>query len=455
MDTELQKLRIDKSHKAVRYERSTWPWLLLLIVLIGGGTLAWQWRLASSALAVETMRVRVPEGAANGSGQVVLNATGYVMAAHKIELASKVVGRVAWIGVEMGDKIQKDQILVRLEDDEYRARVAQERGRLDNAKAYLAELEAGSRLQDIAAARAKADQVQAELTNAEVSLKRMLGLGDSGAISPQQIDDADGLVRSRRAQLESQKQQYELIKAGPRKEAIDAQRANVRMLEGGLGMAQIDLDNTVIRSAIAATVLARNVEVGEFVTTGFVGDRGAKGYVVSIADLNDLRVELDISQNDFAKVEPQQPCWIVTDAYPDKKYEGVVDLISPEANRQKATILVRVKVLNPDGLLKPDMNATVSFLSVHKESTTQSNAVAERPPIRVPATAVREGAVFVVENEKAIKRSVVVTKTVKDSEVDIHNGLIGGEDLIVNPPQTLQDGASVKVTNLKSGKESP
>src|SRR5678815_2502990 len=189
--------------------------------------------------------------------------------------------------------------------------------------------------------------------------------------------------------------QYELVKAGPRKEQIDAQLATVRQLEAGLATAVLDLNNTVIRSPISATVLARNVEMGEFVTTGFVGERGAKGYVVSIADLNDLRVELDISQNDFAKVSPKQPCWIVTDAYPDRKYSGIVDLISPEANRQKATVQVRVKVLNPDELLKPDMNATVSFLAPHKP-TTQNATAPERANIRVPATAVRDGAVFVV-----------------------------------------------------------
>ena len=143
------------------------------------------------------------------------------------------------------------------------------------------------------------------------------------------------------------------------------------------------MDNTVIRSPISATVLERNVELGEFVTNGFVGDRGAKGYVLSIADLNDLRVELDVSQNDFAKVLAKQPCWIVADAYPDKKYQGVVDLISPEANRQKATVQVRVKVLEPDGLLKPDMNATVSFLSPPQAATTQASA--DRSVIRVPA----------------------------------------------------------------------
>jgi HlyD family secretion protein len=381
----------------------------------------------------------------------VLNATGYVMAAHKIELASKVVGRVAWVGVEMGDAIKKDQVLVRLEDDEFKAHVAQQQGQVDNAKAMLAQLEAGSRPEEVAAAQAKVDQVQAELTNAEINLKRLQDLESSHSVSRQQIDDAEGLVRSRRAQVESQRQEYELAKIGPRKEQIDAQRATVRQLEGGLAMAMLDLSNTVIRSPIDATVLERNVEVGEFVTTGFVGDRGAKGYVVSIADLNDLRVELDISQNDFAKVTAHQACTVVTDAYPDKRYRGVVDLISPEANRQKATVQVRVKVLEPDGLLKPDMNATVSFLAPQKPAATQpgDTATVERLPIRVPVSAVRDGAVFVVEEGKAVKRPVVAAKCADGRNMEVRDGLIGGEDLIVSPPESLQDGTRVKQVEAK------
>ncbi len=446
MESDLQKLRIDKAHKARRDERSAWPWILAVVLALGAGGAAWQWQSASAAQSVQTMRVRVPEGAATEGEVVVLDATGYVMAAHKIELASKAIGRVAWVGVEMGDKIQKDQVLVRLEDDEYKARVAQQQGQVDNAKALLAELEAGSRPQEIVAAQARLDQAEAELANAESSLKRLKELEPSRAVSRQQVEDADSLARARRAAVNTQRQQYELVKAGPRKEQIAAQRATVRQLEGGLAMAMIDLANTVIRSPLAATVLSRNVEVGEFVTTGFVGDRGAKGFVVSIADLNDLRVELDISQNDFAKVSPKQPCRIVTDAYPDKKYAGVVDLISPEANRQKATIQVRVKVLDPDELLKPDMNATVSFLSSRKPATTQAAATgpsADRPPIRVPATAIRDGAVFVVENSKAVRRTVAVARSI-GQEVEVRQGLIGGEDLILSPPASLQDGARVK-----------
>lgn len=448
VDNDLSKLRIDKSLKAQRNERSRWPWFLgalILLVCVAG---AWQWIRASSVPTVETIRVKLPDGVVTDAQLVKLNATGYVIAAHKIELASKVVGRVAWVGVEMGDKVQKDQVLVRLEDDEYKARAAQQQGLLDNAKAVLAELEAGLRPQEIGAAKARLDDAQAELTNAQVNLKRMQGIELSRAISRQQVDDADALVRSRTAQVDLQRQQYELARIGNRKEQIDAQRATVRQLQGALDMATLDLDNTVIRSPVAATILQRNVEVGEFVTTGFVGDRGAKGYVLSIADLNDLRVELDVSQNDIAKVSAHQPCWVVTDAYPDKKYEGVVDLISPEANRQKATVLVRVKVLHPDGLLKPDMNATVSFLSsdaLAASKTAATMPAADRPAIRVPGSAVREGAVFVVEDGKAARRSVSTAKIDGSSDVQVLKGLIGGEDLIVNPPASLQEGAKVNV----------
>jgi HlyD family secretion protein len=458
VDNDLQKLRIDKAHKARRDERSVWPWVLVILLVVGAGAGFWQWRSASAAPVVQTVRVRVPEPGAPGSGDasagsVVLGATGYVMAAHKIELASKVVGRVAWVGVEMGDKIMKDQVLVRLEDDEYKARVAQQQGQLDNGRALLAELEAGSRPQEIAVAQARLEQAQADLGNAETNLKRLQALERDKNVSQQELADAEWLAKARQATVEAQRQQFELAKAGPRKEQIDAQRATVRQLEGGLAMSMIDLGNTVIRSPVPATVLERNVEVGEFVTTGFVGDRGAKGYVVSIADLTDLRVELDVSQNDFAKVSPKQPCRIVTDAYPDKKYQGVVDLISPEANRQKATVQVRVKVLDPDDLLKPDMNATVSFLGTRNSATAQGSATTigsvERPPIRVPATAVRDGAVFVVENGKAAKRAVAIMKTVGGEDVEVRQGLIGGEDLIISPPESLQDGNRVIVQDAK------
>lgn len=444
VESELHKLRIDKAHKARRDERSLWPVVVALVVVAGVGAALWQWRTASAAVIVETMRVRFAEGPSKPADTVALNATGYVIAAHKIELAGKVIGRIAWVGVEMGDKIKKDQVLVRLEDDEYKAAVVQQQALLDNAKAQLAQLEAGSRVQEIGMAKAKVDQAKADLTNAEVTLKRLKTLDSTGAVSPQQLDDAEAAVRTKSAALENVQQSYEMTKAGPRVEEIDAQRAKVRQIEGALALSKLDLDYTIIRAPMNATVLERNVEMGEFVTTGFVGDKGAKGYVLSIADLNDLQVELDVSQNDFAKVLAHQACAIVTDAYPDKKYQGVVDLISPEANRTKGTIQVRVKVLNPDDFLKPDMNATVSFLAPRKPEPATKEGAAERPPIRIPASAVKNGGVFVVENGKAVRRTIESTKTA-GGEYEVHKGLIGGEDLIVSPPESLQDGSPVKV----------
>ena len=439
METELHKLRIDKSHRAVRERKPAWPFALAVFLVLIVVVIAILWRSRAPVPIVKTIRVRPTEISTGPSDLVTLNATGYVTAAHKIELASKVVGKVAWVGVEMGDKIQKDQVLVRLEDEEYKARVAEQQGVLDNAKAKLAELQAGSRPQEIAQSQALLDQASSELANAQLNLDRMHMLETTHSVSQQQIDDAQALVRSRKALQDSQKQQLDLAKVGPRKEEIDAQSATVRQLEGSLDLAMVDLNDTLIRAPFAATVLDRNVEVGEFVTTGFVGDKGAKGYVLSIADLNDLRVELDVSQNDISKASAGQPCWITTDAYPDHKYSGVVDLISPEANRQKATVLVRVKVLSPDELIKPDMNATVAFLS-HPGVSSQPTVAGA---IRVPATAIRDGAVFVIEDGKAVKRPITPGLTSAGGEVEIQKGLIGGEDLIINLPEGLKDGDAV------------
>ncbi|HEV7301110.1 MAG TPA: efflux RND transporter periplasmic adaptor subunit [Tepidisphaeraceae bacterium] len=450
MESELHKLRIDKSDKARRDERLLWPWVVVGLVALLIGLAAFMYGVGGTAHRVDTIRVRVPEGLVTEADLVQLNATGYVTAAHKIELASKVVGRVAWVGVEMGDKVKKDQVLVRLEDDEYKARVAQAQGQLDSERAKLAELKNGSRPEEVLQAEAQVNEAKAELTNAQVNFRRLKELEGGRSVSQQQIDDAEALVRSRTARVESVQQAYGLVKAGPRQERIDAQAAIVRQLEGGLALAMVELNNTVIRSQIDATILGRNVEVGEFVTTGFVGDNGAKGFVVSLADLNNLRVELDVSQNDFAKVLPAQPCWIVTDAYPDRRYEGVVDLISPEANRQKATVQVRVKVLNPDELLKPDMNATVSFLSPRTLAATRAVATqpaGERPAIRVPKDAVRDNAVFLIEGGKAVRRTVTVGNTSASGEVEIRKGLIGGEDVVVRPPDTLKEGDDVRVNN--------
>src|SRR5919199_3471836 len=169
---ELKSLRIDRSKKRSS-EPSKWStrWIVggvLLFALLGAGRFVYG--KLNAATEVETVRVRAVTGAAAAEGPVILNATGYIIAAHKIELASKVVGKVAWIGVEKGDRVQQGQVLVRLEDDEYRAQVQQARGNLLNLEARLAELQNGSRPEEISRASADVAQSRADLENAKVNL---------------------------------------------------------------------------------------------------------------------------------------------------------------------------------------------------------------------------------------------------------------------------------------------
>jgi HlyD family secretion protein len=439
MQAELKALQIDRSQKSgPAPARWATRWIIggvLLFLLLGATRFAYT--KLNAATEVEIARVHAESSAAAGPG-VVLNATGYIVAAHRIEVASKVVGRVAWIGVEKGDKVKAGQVLVRLEDDEYRAQLDQMKGQLANLQARLAELEHGSRPEEIAVARANVNQAKADLENAQVTLNRTKTLVSQGVMSKQALDDAQAKYDSALAHVNSLQKTLDLSVLGPRQEEIDAMRGQVVQAKGGLAYAQTQDENTVIRAPVTGTVLERAVEKGEFLTTMFVGDKGAKGYVV--ADLNDLEVELDISQNDFAKLHARQKGIVTTDAFPDRKYDGFIYEISPEANRQKATVQIKVKVQNPDDYLRPEMNASVAFVSDEKMAAVGAPA---RPVIVIPNSAIRDNAVFVMFDGKAVRRAVKTGST-NSKGVRIEDGLIGGEDLIVSPPAELKNGDRVK-----------
>jgi HlyD family secretion protein len=441
MDAELENLRIDRSQRRSG-QASPWAarWIVggvLLFLLLGA------WRLwsvkASAATAVDVARVQTI-GAANAPDGVVLNATGYIVAAHKIEVAAKVIGKVKWIGVDKGDRVREGQVLVRLEDDEYQAQLQQAKGQLATLQAKLDEAMHGSRPEEIAQAMANLNSSKADLDNAKVSLERARGQASEGLTPKQTLDDAQARYDSAVHKVTALQKAYELVKLGPRQEAIDSLRGQVEQAKGSLAFAETNLANTVILAPVTGTILERAVEKGEFVTTSFVGDRGAKGYVVSLADLNDLEVELDISQNDFAKLDSGQHGTVTTDAFPDRKYDGFIKEISPEANRQKATVQIKVKIAKPDNYLRPEMNASVAFLADRKGDA----GAAARPVVMVPASAVRDNAVFVVLDGKALRRAVKTGATSGQS-VRVEEGLIGGEDLITSPPAALKDGDRVRV----------
>lgn len=446
METDLKSLQIDRSkRRGLPPGPSKWAvrWILAgvsLFVLLGAGRFVYQ-TTVNAATEVATMQVSVSSTGAAGR-DVVLNATGYIVAHHPIDVSSKVAGKVEWVGVEKGDRVKEGAVLVQLEDAEFRAQLNQAKANLAVAQAHLSELEHGSRPQEIAAARAQDAQVRADLENNSLILKRTNELVKQGVLPQQQLDSAQAAYDMAKAKLDSSQKNTEVVELGPRVEEIEYARGQVAQAKAQIDYAQTMFDSTQIRSPVTGTVLDRLVEKGEMVSNMSLGGTGGvKASVVSVADLNDLQVELDISQNDFAKIAPRDQCDIVADAYPDRVYKGVIAEIAPEANRQKATIQVKVKVLMPDGYLRPEMNASVAFVSEDKPAASGNTAA--QPVIVVPATAVRDDAVFVVLGSKAIRRPVK-TGTTSSQGVRIEQGLIGGEDLIVNPPTSLKDGDRVR-----------
>lgn len=367
MEKNLKGLRIDPEKK--RTSGASHGWGLTVLLLVAGGLLAagvYHFWVRQEPEQTNAAAVAAPDPDKRTNRTIagpspVLIVSGYVVAHHRINLGSKVMGKVAWVGVEKGDRVKKGQLLVKLDDQEYAARLREAQAALAGAEARLSELEAGYRFEEIEKARADMERSQAELDNARLESQRLERLLEAGVISRQEFDNARSRKDVAAAALRAAEKNYELLQAGPRPEQIDQARAEVGRARANVDYARTLLEGTELRSPITGTVLERIAEVGEMVTTSFAGDMGAKSAVVALADLEDLRVELDISQSDFGRVSRELECRMSPEAYSDREYPCEIAEISPEANRQKATIQVKVRVLEPDEYLRPEMTARVTF----------------------------------------------------------------------------------------------
>jgi HlyD family secretion protein len=443
---DLQSLRIDRTARgSSNGEPPAWArrYIVIGIVIVAVLSLS---ALAYRLLARDVPEVEVTRASAESSdvGGTVLAATGYIVAHHTINVNSKVTGRLSWIGVEKGDKVKEGQVLVRLEDEEFRAAYEQAKGAVDNARAYLDELEHGSRPEEVQQAQHNLDEALATLIDDKLTLDRTKELSAAGVVSRQVMDDATAKFESDQQRVNSLERAFQLMKIGPRAEEIARARGALTQAQGQLDYAKSQLDATVIRAPVTGTILDRTAEKGELITAQFASAAagGPQGSVVSLADLNDIQVELDIAQSDFARLGPKQKGIVTVDAYPDRKYNGEIAQISPEANRQKATVQVKVQVLNPDEYLRPEMNATVKFLADEKKSTSTQPAGAF-----VPAAALRDHGgkkvVFLAFEGKARMREVHVLSQRTDGF--LVDGLVGGESVISKGPQDLKDGDSIKI----------
>jgi HlyD family secretion protein len=444
LNQRLRSLQIDRGSQPTGSKRTGTPKLLLFalaaIVVLAAAAYAF---LSTTPKTISATEVKVETG--GGSvGSTTLTASGYVVAHHKIAVGAKVMGRVAWIGVEKGDKVVQGQTLVRLEDTEFRAQVNQARANLSSVQARLDQLRTGSRPQEKLKDRAGVLQAEATLRNAEAEYERTEKLYRAGVSSKAELDRVTAERDTARALLEAARQSSAMTDIGPRTEEIRAAQAQVQQMKAALEYAETQLAATQIQAPVSGTVLQRIVERGEMVTPSAFGESGARTSVVSLADLNDLQIELDISQADFARLKMEQRAEIIPEAYPNLKYSGFIAEIAPEANRAKATVQIKVKVENPDEQLRPEMNARVNFLA--EETKSAGGAPVNRVLLAKEAVVRRDGGTFafVVKGNRVEQRSIRLGDETGDSFV-VLEGLSGGESVATKGVEGLKDGSRVKV----------
>ena len=445
---DLQSLRIDRSLRGEGGEPPAWSRRFIIggitvVVLLGLVALAYR-VLSSSAPEVEVARATA-EGS-DIAGSTVLSASGYIVAHHKISVNSKVTGRVAWIGVEKGDKVKEGQVLVRLEDEEFRAQYEQAKGATESAKARLLEYQNGSRPEEIQAADNNLSEARATAQNDKITLDRTRELYAQGVTSKQSLDDASARYESSQQRMNSLERASKLMQLGPRNEWIARAKGDLAQAEGQMAYAKSQLDATVIRPPVSGTILERTAEKGELVTAQFASgaEGGPRGSVVALADLNDIQVELDIAQDNFAKLSPRQEGIVTLDALKDRSYKGEIAEMSPEANRQKATVQVKVQILQPDSYLRPEMNASVQFKA---KPSGDKSASSTQKYVFVPTAALRDkdGSKFVLIafKGKTLRRDVHVQG--QRSGGYLVDSLVGGEDVITAGPADLQDGQKIRI----------
>jgi HlyD family secretion protein len=444
LNKRLRSLKIDRSSVPSPGTKARSPKWLFLIVAVVLALVAFGYiYLFSGAQTISAAPVRT-DNAPPSAGESVLSASGYVVAHHKIAVGAKVMGRVAWIGVEKSDTVQAGQVLVRLEDTEFRAQVNQANANLAAAQARLDQLKSGSRPQEKLKDKAAVIQAEANLKNAEAAYQRAETLYRTGVVSKAELDSALAQRDTAAALVDAAKQSSAMTDIGPRAEEIRAAQAQVQQMKAALDYAQTQLAATEIKAPVAGTVLERIVERGEMVSPSAFGGSGARTSVVDLADLTDLQIELDISQADFARLKMGQKAEIIPDAFPNLRYSGYIAEIAPEANRAKATVQIKVKVENPNEQLRPEMNARVNFLS--DKPASNGGPVVTR--VLVPKTAVvkKDGAtfVFVVKGNKVEQRTIRTGDESGDAYL-VLDGLSGNETVAVAGVEKLRDGDRVKI----------
>lgn len=398
---DLGRLSISDEERRPPRRRPRWPWVLagLAAAILLGGFLT------------RPVTVRVATAHAGGGGPVeaggsVLTANGYVEARHQASVAARTTGRLAEVFVEEGDTVAAGQVVARLLDEDQRAAVARAEADLELARARQAQAEAAG-----AEARRRAD--------------RRAGLRAAGAIGPEE-DEAAGTAAATAAA------------------EVGAMRAQVAVARAALETARLELEKTRVTAPFAGAVLRKDAEVGEIVGPIMTSNTARAGAVVTIADMRTLEVGVDVNESYIARLSTGMPCDIVLDAHPEVHFPAEVRAIFPSADRDKATIPVRIRFLVADPRIRPDLGAKVAFL----KTRPTAEIVTVPKVLRIPAAAVRtqdgQARAWVVRDGRLAPAALTLGGRTGD-EVEVLAGLVEGDQVVTSGAARPRAGQRVRV----------
>lgn len=398
-DEDLSRLRIDRAQLQRSRGRRYGKWLLLAL-MAGAAAAAYFYRTQRAAIPVE---IAVVNQAYPSQAHTQLNATGYVVAQRKAAVASKATGRLEWLGVREGSVVREGEALARLENKDVTAALQQAQANVNLAQANL-------------------QQGEAELRDAQRAFDRSADLLQKNFVSAAAHDVTVARVEKARA-------------------AITGLKASIAVAQANARSAQVALDQTLIRAPFNGVVLTKNANVGDMITP-LSSATGAQGAVVTMADMNTLEVEADVSEASVGKVKIDQPCEIQLDALPGERFRGSVTRMVPTVDRAKATVNVKVRFVDKDARVLPEMSAKVAFLTKETPETERT----PRTVVAPAAVAERDGrkVVYIVRDNKAVETAVQIGAALGEA-LEVTQGLKPGDKVVLKPSERLRDGAAVTV----------
>jgi RND family efflux transporter MFP subunit len=404
LSSDLAALKIDR--KPDRRSGGRWVmWVVLLVLLLGGGAALAKWLMRERPIEVQVASVTSRSA---GTQAAVLNASGYVTARRRATVSSKITGKVIEVNVEEGMAVQEGQVLARLDD-------STPRSSLNLAQAQVA-----------AATRAvRENEIRRE--QARINLERATKLLQAGAGPQTDVEQAKLDLDTSNARIDFLQQQ-------------------VKVAEQQVALAQTDLDNTVIRAPFSGMAISKDAQPGEMVSPVSAGGGFTRTGICTVVDMKSLEIDVDVNESYINRVKPDQDVTAVLDAYPEWQIPARVITLIPTADRQKATVQVRIAFKELDPRLLPDMGVKVTFLR-EADATPVDAPAAAQPVTLVPKAAVVTAsgstAVWVVKADNTVERHAVRIGNTDGDRVEVLAGLQPGDKVVLTPPAELKDGAKI------------